>query len=374
LTLRALPRLNATSDKLLHLDVLRFTAAAGIVFCHSFLLLVDPARRAAEEERTNGLVFFVDLFFVISGFVIAYVYSADIAGIAKFGRFMQRRVVRLVPLHWLTLVLSIPLDRLERNFGGTPEHMATLRSWSIAKTALLLHGILPLSGHEIFLNGQSWSISAEMAMYAAFPLFALMSRRWKPAPLIAGLLVFVAIGVYFSMQGTFLSYDIRFLPPVIRAMPSFLLGVILYQHRDLLRRLPAASWILAISLLGLIGSMLAGCPPVVILVLVYLTAAAAIASDMQENTGWLVRKAAPLGQLTYSIYMWHGMFIVVILNGIGIKLLRGNKITLLVLTFMCYGAILICSYFSYLFVETPARLAIDRLRIFVKGPRPTVTQ
>jgi peptidoglycan/LPS O-acetylase OafA/YrhL len=369
-----LPHLHTTSDKLLHLDLLRFVAAAGIVYCHSFLLLVDPVRRAAEEERTKGLVFFVDLFFVISGFVIAYVYSDDIKGIARFGRFMQRRVARLVPLHWLTLIVSIPLDLLARNFGRTPEHMATLRAWSIAKTALLLHGILPPSRHEIFLNEQSWSISAEMAMYVAFPLFALIARKWKLAPLIAGSFVFLAIGTHFAMKGTLLSYDIRFLPPVIRALPSFLVGVILYQHRDLLRRLPAAGSILGISSLGLIGSMLGGCPPSVILALVYSTAAAAIASDMQESAGWLVRKAAPLGQLTYSIYMWHGIFIFAIISGIGIKLLRSDRITLIVVTLVCYAAILICSYLSYFFIETPARLAIDRLRIFAKVQQPTVMQ
>jgi len=364
-----LPPLIATSDKLLHLDVLRFVASAGIVYTHSHGFFVAPVSRDAALEQTAGLTLLVDFFFVISGFVITYCYSDRVGGGRQIGRFLQRRVARLVPIHWLTLLISITVWWLVLKAGFHVANMPSFQTRSIAKTVFLLHGIIPGSPHELFFNSPSWSISSEMAMYLALPAFALLAAKWKPAPLIAALLALAGIWMYFFKAGQFSTYDITSIPPVIRALPSFLIGVGLYQQRNVLRRLPAARLILGVSLLVLISSMLAGYPKPLILALVYSTAIAAIASDMQGKNGILVRTLAPLGQLTYSIYMWHRLFILIFMNAIADKLLHGNKLSLMVFTLVCYAGILIWSYVSYQFIETPARRWIDKLSLFSEAPQ-----
>ena len=79
-----------------------------------------------------------------------------------------------------------------------------------------------------------------------------------------------------------------------------------------------------------------------------------------------VKRLAPLGQLTYSIYMWHGLLILVLMNALGDKLLHGNPIALPILTFVCYAGILITSYLSFFYLETPARRWIDALPLVRK--------
>ncbi|MCH7627432.1 hypothetical protein [Novosphingobium percolationis] len=63
--------LTASSDELLTLDLFRFLSSVAIVYHHSHEYFVAPAFRAAAGQRTAGLALFVDLFFLISGFVIA---------------------------------------------------------------------------------------------------------------------------------------------------------------------------------------------------------------------------------------------------------------------------------------------------------------
>src|SRR5271157_6057911 len=103
------PPLTAASDELLHLDVVRFIASFGIVFHHSHEFYYRAPDRAALTGRTAGLALFVDLFFLISGYVIAHVYRRRVGSLGEIARFIQRRCGRLIPLHWLTLFLSISL-------------------------------------------------------------------------------------------------------------------------------------------------------------------------------------------------------------------------------------------------------------------------
>jgi peptidoglycan/LPS O-acetylase OafA/YrhL len=106
----ALPKLRPQSDEMLHLDLTRFIASVGIVAHHSIEYFVQPSSRDWLHEKTMGLALFVDLFFVISGFVIAYVYHERALTLKGYAVFLQRRVGRLVPLHWLTLAISLAID------------------------------------------------------------------------------------------------------------------------------------------------------------------------------------------------------------------------------------------------------------------------
>lgn len=90
-----LPRLRPTSGELLHLDLMRFIASAGIVFHHSHEFFVPITKSPfLAREQTAGLALFVDLFFVISGFVIAYIYHNRMSSIIDYFTFLQRRVGR----------------------------------------------------------------------------------------------------------------------------------------------------------------------------------------------------------------------------------------------------------------------------------------
>ncbi|WP_453951718.1 acyltransferase family protein [Bradyrhizobium sp. USDA 377] len=352
-------RLRPASGELLNLDFLRFVASAGIVAYHSIEYFVPKAFRDALNEQTRGLSLFVDLFFVISGFVIAYVYCGKIGSFADFGNFMQRRVGRLVPLHLLTLIVSITIIGTAAALGQTVNRMPSFDLRCIAQTAVFLHAIVSC-GNGISFNGVSWSIGAEMVMYMLFPLLAWVGYRTKTGLLGATIAALLVVAVVHRVEGG--AWEL--LAPVPRALPSFLIGISLFYWRDNLRCIPRPGLFLAASLPIAVAVMTTGMPDIVSLVLVYVVAGSAIAADVQGSVGSAVRWLAPFGQLTYSIYMWHSILITVLINGIGDKVLHAGAGLMLVIGVVCYASVFAVSCISYLFIETPARRWIDSLALF----------
>lgn len=358
-----LPKLKATSGELLHLDLLRFIASVGIVFHHSLEFFVSPSIRAEFTfSRTGGLALFVDLFFMISGFVIAYVYTDSIQQKNGYRRFLQRRFSRIFPLHLLTFFAVFSLYGL-LSFVGLPVNKSPSSDIGcIAQTIFLLHGIFPC-GNGIYFNGASWSISAELVMYLCFPLFASMARwhRWLPIALA----VFVLVIIFFiqTKANNIIYFDWTNQSAPLRALPSFLLGIGVFNFRSSIARLPSSGTLFWVSVTALTFSMLKDAPTLLTLILVYLTVVITVAADAQGGTRF-VKRLAPLGQLTYSIYMWHGLIIMIIINGIGDKLLHASGGLMLALVIFCYMCIYMVSYISFFFIETPARRGIDRLKVF----------
>ncbi|MDE2437454.1 MAG: acyltransferase [Sphingomonadales bacterium] len=349
-----IPHLRATSGELLTLDFLRFYASAAIVVQHSHEFLWPMNVRGEIIEKTHGLALFVDLFFLISGFVIGHLYSGKVGTPKHFGRFMQRRIGRLYPLHLLTFVLAIAMWALVSSFAK-PEHVPSRDPACMALTAAMLHAVFPC-GNGNYFNGVNWSISAEMVMYAIFPLlsaFALGARRLF---LALSLALFAAI---LASVGTLDDWTQLYAP--LRALPAFGLGLALNANRDLLLRVRFANLVMWLSLLGATACALVGAPVVIQLPLFYLAGFAATAIDVQGIANPVVTRIAPLGQLTYSIYLWHGFFIAVLVNAIGDKLLGGKLFAVAPLLAVCYAAILVWSYLSWRYFETPARRWIDGL-------------
>ena len=226
------PCLRVASEDLLHIDLLRFIASAGIVFDHSRGFFFPIGERVALEQRTVGISLFLDLFFVISGFVVSHVYHDRVSTLRDYGIFLQRRVGRLVPLHWITLFLSVLLwaTFVLAHYSGA--HTPSFSPACIADTALLLHSYFPCGNH-LYFNGQSWSISAEMGLYVVFPVFAFLGSR--NALVLLG--VFLAyslavVGFAVDHQGFSLNIDVLDMYPVLRALLSFLLGMAFYYNKN----------------------------------------------------------------------------------------------------------------------------------------------
>lgn len=355
-------RLRAPSGELLHLDFLRFVAAAGIVFHHSKEFFSPVSERAATVEQSAGIALFVDLFFVISGYVISYVYSERMRSGTDFIEFIRRRIGRLVPLHWITLLFSMAVWAVLIRIGGKANHAPAFTAKCVALTAALLHAGVPCGGEPF--NGQSWSISAEMAMYVAFPLICFSGLRLRVAPFLLGIATLATLLAVACVQPAETVVTWTELHAYLRALPSFLIGVGLWFIRGQLARFPSPEAVLWVSLICLCAAMGFRAHVAVVLALVYLVASAAIAADLQGRSSTVVSAIAPLGQLTYSIYMWHGVLILLFMNALGDKLLHGGLGIQIPLAALTYTMLLVGGYYSFLYLETPARRWIDGIRIF----------
>lgn len=352
--LREWMRLETTSDDLLHLDLMRFIASAGIVLCHSGEFFVTQASRPAFNERMAGLTLFVDVFFVISGFVIAHVYMGRMGNWRDFARFMQRRIGRLYPLHIATLAAMAMLFFMVGKLGVATNSDMRLVPECLVLGTFLLHSVVDCGGPVP--NGVSWSISAEMVMYVLFPLLLLLfTRLGKLRYLVVVALLAVTASRYAPGAGW--GTDTQFW----RALPAFALGVALRMDWPAIAKLRVPGIVAIAMAMGLtIGSLLIW-PNWLLVAFAYASAVAAIAADGSGRVAPLTRKLAPLGQLTYSMYMLHPMIILVLVNAVGDKLLKLEGAPLIALTLLSYAVIYVVSLLSYKWFETPARRYIDRL-------------
>lgn len=119
----------------------------------------------AEPGKWISLDQGVSFFFVLSGFILTYVYP-ELPDRAAVRRFYVARIARLWPLHLATALLVIGLGR-SRSLD------------TLILNPLLLHGWVPVRRIYFSYNAVSWSLSTEAFFCLVFPLLVLsLSRSW----------------------------------------------------------------------------------------------------------------------------------------------------------------------------------------------------
>lgn len=168
------------------LTALRFYAAFVVFSLHGSMLpgLEWLGHPHAELQGRVG----VSVFFVLSGFIMTYVYyGADnwVPTRGNAGRFLVARVARIFPLHLLTMLLCMPLGLMSSTsrieLANLPIHVLLLQEWS------------PIGYPGPSPNKVSWTLSVEMLFYVLTPiLFAGMLKAGKRKLLLLGS-VFLAL-------------------------------------------------------------------------------------------------------------------------------------------------------------------------------------
>ena len=174
--------------KLNALTSLRFFAAALIVVHHSRGHFGVPIWINEYFPTYQGVAFF----FVLSGFILTYVYQS-FHSMDQVKRFFVARIARVWPLHVVTLIITLLLfHRHYMNILAIPEKAKEF--WTtLAANLFMVHGWIPLRDYFWSFNAPSWSISTEFGFYLLFPLLlAWLKRAWK---LLLGLAFGVSVGV-----------------------------------------------------------------------------------------------------------------------------------------------------------------------------------
>jgi len=344
-----LRKLRPESDKLLHLDMLRFFASVAIVVTHFRAALMSFSTNAdAFQPYFYPLGAAVDLFFVISGFVISWVYCDRIDSSRSYLDFIRRRIARLGPLHWATL-LFFTLVGIFALARGIQLDTAAKYDWRcLPSNILLIHAWQGCSGT---FNTVSWSISAELAMYLLFPiLLTLVRRRLRVAGLlVVGLLVLGIAAPRWTTDYPFVNTDIR------RALQGFLFGILLFAGRTHVMRLPYPGLVMTAAAALIVAGVVAEVERNWLIPLVYLVAVAAIASDLAGSAGVVVRTLAPLGQLTYSMYMLHPVVQSLALTLVGEKILGLSGLAMSAWALLWIPLTGVLGYFSLMLFENPSR-------------------
>lgn len=158
------------------LTPLRGIAALWVVVYH-FGGQYLPALQPEQAGQLVGKGYLaVDLFFMLSGFVLTHVYHAEFARFdpGRYRDFLAARIARLYPLHVLVLFAFVTTAIAGRLFEFVQTgHFERLPLEGAHSMLALLANLVMLQGldaGELSWNYPSWSISVEFLAYLVFPL------------------------------------------------------------------------------------------------------------------------------------------------------------------------------------------------------------
>jgi peptidoglycan/LPS O-acetylase OafA/YrhL len=336
------------------ITALRFGAAIWVAVYTFWENLAGAGSSGLVDKGYLG----VELFFVLSGFILSHVYLQS-AGEKRFSYrgFLWARVARVYPLHIATLVGVGLLAAVALVAGMSVD--SNVLSWvSLPANLLMVHawGLAPVAGW----NHPSWSISAEWFAYLCFPLFAFVfwRAREKPVAAVVGAAAFLAVLYYgFERVAGFPLTEATIRWGALRIVPCFALGCALYL---VYRKAPLkAPWTASAVSFGLmvLSAALGLWDGVTVLLAGALILS--LASLPNERAGWLASKPAVyLGEISYSVYMVCVPWKLLAVN-LAAKLTDAPDKQLQLFVWLAILALLpVVAALSYHLVEHPARKAL----------------
>lgn len=353
----------ANIGKVEELETIRGLAAILVVFHH-----IPKWNPILDIGIINNGYLMVELFFVLSGFVIFNSYNEKIHNSSELIRFQFLRFSRLYPVHFTFLLLFLAIE-ITKYIAVNKFNILSIQQKPFDKnnfTALfqqifLLQAILPI-GNSLTFNEPAWSISVEFYMYFIFSVIILFCKKEKY--FIFSLLSILSITM-LSIKETYGFEEF------LRCLAGFSLGcltagTVKYVKIVLPRHSPLITSILIIIFLYFkkIGDYD---------YIIYFLTSALIASIILSKDGnfkkFLRNKIlAYLGVISYSVYMSH-LFVLLIISNVIKRVFRhpeiqgeSEKLTLSLTvseTIMAIIFLLLCILFIsilvYCYIEKPLR-------------------
>lgn len=293
-------------SRLDRVQLLRAAAAMMVVVLHAQLMLLPPGQRPPLSFLPLGAG--VDLFFVISGFIIVYA-SEPLFGKANAAEFLRRRTLRIVPLYWLALTMRLVVLALAARAGTKVFPDMEMIAASFFFIPYDCQGFGPDYPFPILDLG--WSLNYEMFFYLLFACLIGLGRQRAVLVLVA----ILGAGAILSPLIPSGLVALRFwLQPITLEFAAGACIALLYRRGTILhaawRRLfciaALAIWLfLPISLLDASvapGSyswprlLLYGCPAILLLSASVLR---------RPEGGALAAPVLALGDASYALYLLH---------------------------------------------------------------------
>jgi len=330
------------------IDGLRAIAVLPVILFHAGISLF------------SGGFIGVDVFFVISGFLISSLIMEDLeAGRFSLAMFYERRARRILPALCLVAFACIPFAWLllfrqdMENFSQSLISVGTFTSnflfWRESGYFDLSADMKPLL--------HSWSLAVEEQFYILFPL--LLLALWRFGTSLVTIVLCILFGLSFSLTvWGGLDRDLLFylLPTRIWEL---LLGVfVALTLRQRSRAFPITIWSqilsgLGLGLIGLPVFLYSGTTPFPSLYALLPTVGTALVLifSMKGTLTHKVLSAKPLvwvGLISYSLYLWHQPILAFAKHG---RVAELEGIFLGICLLLCFPL----SYLSWRFIETPFR-------------------
>jgi len=320
-----------------------------------YRLEADGTFYALSFVRNSWL--FVDFFFVLSGFVIAFAYLDRIADTRTTAKFTLRRFGRLWPLHIAMLLAFVALEGTHL-IQGDPAFQGAKAPWTIFPELALAHG-LGITGLTDW-NSPSWSISTEFWTYLVFAALVLGFRRHMA--IASTVLVVASLAVLVSVSPS--GMDVTFDYGLLRCLAGFFTGVVtLIVWRNLKDRLtlPAPTLLETVMLAAIVAFVTVAGKSWLSFAAPFVFAPAVLVFAFQKGAlsqMLLTRPMQALGEWSYAIYMT-AYFVALFFN---LKLVpRFSDVPMDAVALVYLACVLIASWLAYRLIETPTRAWFNKI-------------
>lgn len=315
----------------------------------------------------NGYLM-VDLFFVLSGFVIYKAYDTRLHTATELVHFQFLRFARLYPVHLLFLLVFIGIELskyIARHYFNlvSPNAQPLGDDYVVAfiEQLFLVQAIGP-TGNATTFNGPAWSISVEFYTYLLFGITTLYARKYKAWWF--GLFAALSLGVLLTNSTEGFS-------DLLRCFTGFFIGCLMayFLLKPGLRIAGMFAWMASTILIIFLqyktmhhGDALIYPITAIVIATLFLSPEGSLSRLLQHP--WLTY----LGTLSYAVYMSHWAIIWVVnqvlrmilkmpealINGTSVPQLSSTQA--LVTSTITVISVIIVSILVYRYVEAPIRL------------------
>jgi peptidoglycan/LPS O-acetylase OafA/YrhL len=301
------------------IQILRAVAALMVVLSHAQGDALLEAVKAGESFTRFTLLALdagVDLFFVISGFIMVHASQGLFAKPGASGSFLSRRLIRIVPLYWLiTAIFLIIFCYIawvgKRSFPSLAEIAASLSFVPFAR---------PEDGEPRPFVSLGWTLNYEMFFYVIFACFVRFNRDLAISLIALVLALAVGAGMILHPAATVLAY---WSDPIVL---EFVLGMFiarLWQNGFALQRgfvLPLV--VIGLALLAFDYNAMAHAPPGTVEIngfgrlfgcgvpMALIFAAIVLARPGFSTESRWASSLAFLGDASYALYLFHPLVII----------------------------------------------------------------
>jgi peptidoglycan/LPS O-acetylase OafA/YrhL len=336
-------------------------AAAFLVMLYHYATY--PAFAALHWSALQKGYLCVDLFFVLSGFVLALRYSKrfeENPSWTTYSAFIKARVARLYPAYLLIIFLYYAKWTL--NFSGV--NTTPYTSKEIAANFLLVQswGILPTRA----IIWDSWSVSVEAIAYLLFPLLLVIALEKSIRTAAALALAAIASLGFIAHIGYGVSgpLDEMRVFPQLRCLAEFSLGLLAFRATRIAACQYALSAIAAPLLVFALAAVAFALDKTdVLTVLVFPVIVACLYYDNKVTAALVGNKVIyHLGEISYSLYLIHPFFVTIAGHYAKTAALRFNLSVPLLFVLLGAATTWLAAFLVYRFVEVPGRrfLSVSR--------------
>jgi exopolysaccharide production protein ExoZ len=298
-------------QKWISIQALRGVAVLGVVAFH--LLTIERKYSGGDVLLPDFLLLGqsgVDLFFVISGFVMVNVSKGRFAHNGETIRFLWGRLTRIYPTYWFYFFLTAMVFLVKPGWVNASQ----------GHHADLLLSFLLLPSERLPLVMVAWSLIHELWFYLVFSLLLLLHERWLPMFLVLWALFVIIVNCIFSAVDMSVGNRIIFHPYtlefIIGASVSLLISNDRYRNFTVRRSFLTTIFVSSIGLplvyifnilqnANLLRAIILGC-------LYGLLVLSVVTLEKAKKSGFLT-PLKWIGDCSYTIYLSH----LLVLSAIG---------------------------------------------------------